>query len=429
MEPRYRIVFTGRLVQGMDPGEVVAALSERFQVKELTARKIIQGGRRYVLKHSLDPDYAWRYQTALGGIGLVTELEPVGSEGNSNVGGEISIVGPFSTIASDPTRPTVTPEPPLPIPGSTECPKCGAMAISPLTGVCDACGVVAERYLARLAAEGRAGTDADEDAGPNDPVPPSTAEPTPPLDADDGPPAPRAVPAGRGWTWFTDAWDQLMAQPWAWIWTLFVLLLVSLALSLAPMIGWLALGILGPMLTGSLMFGAHVQWNGGRFEITHLIAGLSRKPGGLALVGVAYLGLSLLLNFLLSFALLASVSALTPDLDGLALESQALGLPEVGRIEPWLLLPTLVGLLLSVPLMMAVLFAPALATIDKLAVGPALRLSLVGCWRNLAPLTVSSLIALLLGVLTVLTLGLALLVVMPLLTLALYHAYRDIYRG
>jgi hypothetical protein len=303
------------------------------------------------------------------------------------------------------------------------------VAISPLTGVCDACGVVAERYLARLAAEGRDGTDADEDPQPSGPVAPSASEPSPPLNTDDGPPVPRAVPAGRGWNWFTDAWDQLMAQPWSWIGALLALLLVSLTLSLAPVIGWLVLGILGPMLTGSLMFGAHVQWSGGRFEITHLIAGLSRNPGGLALVGVAYLGLSLLLNFLVSFALIAGVSALAPSLYGLALESQALGLPKLGQVEPWLLLPFLVGMLLSVPLMMAILFAPALATIDRLPVVPSLRLSLEGCWRNLAPLAVSGLIALLLGVVTVLTLGLALLVVMPLFTLALYHAYRDIYRG
>lgn len=431
MEPRYRIVYTGRLVRGVDPGQVIAALSERFQVKEMAARKMIQGGGRHVLKHNLDPDCAWRYQSTLGGIGLVTELEPVGSEGNSVVGDEISIVGPFSTVAPDPARtgPPVVSEACTSMPGGTQCPKCGAVAISPVTGVCDVCGVVAERYLARLATEGRDAPDAEGAPDPGDPLPPPVSQPTRSPGGDDKLPEPRSVPAGRGWAWFTDAWGQLLGQPWTWVGALVVLLLVYVALGLTPVIGVLTLGILGPMLTGGLMIGAHIQWNGGRFEITHLLAGFSRNPGDLALVGVAYLGLTLLMDFLVTFALIAGLSTVTPDLDALVLESQALGVPALGRVEPWLLLTALIGLLLSVPLMMAVLFAPALAAIDRLRVGQALRLSLVGCWRNLAPLAVVSLIGLLLGAVTVLTLGLALLVAMPLFTLALYHAYRDIYRG
>ena len=57
----------------------------------------------------------------------------------------------------------------------------------------------------------------------------------------------------------------------------------------------------------------------------------------------------------------------------------------------------------------------------------ALNLSLRGCWRNVLPFLVFSLAALGLVLASVLTLGLALLVVMPVLTIAIYIAYREIY--
>jgi hypothetical protein len=175
------------------------------------------------------------------------------------------------------------------------------------------------------------------------------------------------------------------------------------------------------------MIGAHTQWGGGRFGIGHLFAGFSRNAGGLALVGLAYLGLSLLLGLVIAIAWFSGLEVLAPDLSALDLSPENLEPGVPGLPGPLMALTLLLGLLLAVPLMMAFLFAPALVAIDGVTVGRALSLSLQGCWRNLLPLLVFSLVALGFGVLTVLTFGLALLGVMPLLTLALYHAYRDIY--
>jgi hypothetical protein len=213
-----------------------------------------------------------------------------------------------------------------------------------------------------------------------------------------------------------------------WIGALLVFVVVSVVLGLVPMIGGLATGMLGPMLTGGLMIGAHSQWGGGRFEITHLLAGFSRNPGGLALLGVAYVGLGLILGLSIALALNFGVSVLAPDVGVAAFDLQELDPRALGHLGPLMLLPPLFGLLLGPPLMMAMFFAPALVAIDRVPAGRALWLSLLGCWRNLMPLLVFSLACLGLGILTILTLGLALLVVMPLLTLALYHAYRDVYQ-
>lgn len=421
MEPRYRLVFTGRLVQGADPEQAIAALVQRFRVREATAREMVRGARRQVLKHDLDLVRARRYGTTLEGIGILTDIESQGPDGVAAPSAELSIQAPFSTSVAEPA----------PDPGSTPCPKCGAVAVSPVTGVCDACGVVAERYLARLEAEGRDSARGGPAPGSRRPDP--SPAPDPPddglgEDAGDALCDPAALPAARGWGWIGEAWSQLKAQPWAWIGALVLFVLVSMAIGLVPLVGGLALGILGPMLTGGLMIGAHLQWGGGRFRVEHLFAGFSQNPGGLALVGLAYLGLSLVLALVMVLALLVGVQALAPGLSIPDLNSGPMGPGMIAAMGPLMALSIVLGLLLGVPLMMAFLFAPALVAIDGVPVGRALGLSLLGCWRNLLPLTLFGLAALALGVLTLVSLGLALLVVMPLLTLALYHAYREIYR-
>jgi uncharacterized membrane protein len=176
------------------------------------------------------------------------------------------------------------------------------------------------------------------------------------------------------------------------------------------------------------MIGAHAQWGGSRFKVAHLFAGFSRSPGRLLLLGVAYLGMSLLLALAVALALLFGVAALAPDLSVMDLDPQAMDPGEMGRLGPLTLVPVALGVLLGIPLMMAILFAPALVALDSVPVGRALWLSLLGCTRNILPILLLALAALGLALVAVLTLGVALLLIMPLLTLALYHAYRDIYR-
>ncbi|MGE5152918.1 MAG: hypothetical protein ACM3ST_02780, partial [Bdellovibrio bacteriovorus] len=279
MEPRYRLVFTGHLIQGVEPEQAIAALSERFQVREPTARHMIRGGGRHVLKHDLGLERARRYRATLEGMGLVTELEPEWPEGGPALPSDLSIQAPVSAVVRPPG--SAGPgghEAPAAIPGATPCPKCGAVAVSPVTGVCDACGVVAERYLARLAEEGPRGRDAGGGSGPGraHPLPPTDSDP-PGTEAEEALCDPGSVATGRGWGWIGEAWSQFKGQPWAWMGALLLFVLVSTVLGLVPVLGGLALGVLGPMLTGGLMIGAHTQWRGGRFEIAHLLAGFSRN--------------------------------------------------------------------------------------------------------------------------------------------------------
>ena len=92
-----------------------------------------------------------------------------------------------------------------------------------------------------------------------------------------------------------------------------------------------------------------------------------------------------------------------------------------------LALPGGLWTLLLIPVAMALFFAPYLVALNAVPVGRALKLSFQGCWRNVLPFVVFSLVVLGFGLASLLTLGLAWLILMPWLTLAVYIAFREIY--
>jgi uncharacterized membrane protein len=73
------------------------------------------------------------------------------------------------------------------------------------------------------------------------------------------------------------------------------------------------------------------------------------------------------------------------------------------------------------------LFSPALVLLDGMGPMEAIRQSFHGSLKNMLPLSVYGLVALGLLFLGAIPLGLGLLVVWPILTAAIYAAYRDIY--
>lgn len=420
MEPLYRLVFNGELAPGADGEAAVTDLAKRFRLQESTARDLIQSGNRRVLKRDLGLQNAQRYRSALEQTGLIVVLER-----QDEPGGALELE---PGVAADQVVPeVVVGQDAVPVPGATFCPKCGAVAVSPLTGVCESCGVVAERFLARQAADQPGGA---RDTGRADnPYAPPQADLTPPPSeaAGDSLYPPRSVPAGRGWGWVADAWPLFKDCPWAWIGAFLVYALVMIALSFVPLLGTLATMLLGPILTAGLMIGAHVQHGGGRFEIGHLFAGFSRSPGRLALVGAAYLGAALLVGLVVGvgvFGVLATTGgALNPE----ALEPNAMDPDSMANLGAMVLLPVLVALLIGIPIAMAILFAPALVALNDVPVLGALKLSFLGCWRNILPFLVYGLVALGLAFVGSIPFGLGLLVVFPLLTIAIYVAYRDIF--
>lgn len=423
MEAQYRILYSGNLMPGQEVAEVAPRLAKKFRMKEETARELILNGGGRVLKQNLSAEEAERYRAAMTSVGLVITIEP---QETSAPQGE-SVLRPYAE-PNGAGKGGRAPSLGKSARGRSEsdgrwsvCPKCGAREVSDLTGVCQACGVVVERYL-----ESRGQGQGDSDGGRNPYAPPSADLTPPPIEdgGGDGLHPPRTVRAGRGWDWIVEAWGLFKEAPGAWIGASLLFYLIVIVLSFVPLVGSLATTILGPMLTAGLIMGAHAQHRGRRFAVGQLFAGVSQKPGPLALVGAVYLLFAILIGLIIGVLVAVMVGTSGMMTSGTAMDPSEL---EAMAAAPALLLPVLVALLLGIPLAMAMFFAPALVALNDVPVFRAFKLSFMACLKNVLPFLVYGLVAMVMVILGMLPLMLGLIVVLPVLTIALYTAYRDIF--
>jgi uncharacterized membrane protein len=244
---------------------------------------------------------------------------------------------------------------------------------------------------------------------------------------------PRNVPAGHGWGWIAQGFRYFSVHPWAWMLATVVFIVCIMLVSLVPFLGMIATYLLSPIFSGGLMLGAYEQDHGGRFRVEHVFAGFSNHLSQLALLGALYLGgLLLILIPVFLLAGLPMMLALAGLDDGAVAGQGPEAMDQIadamiaGQV-PWVILGGLVAVLLSIPLLMAYWFAPTLIAVNGMRAWPAMKLSFRACLWNILPFLVYGIIGILLMFATILTLGLALFVLLPVLLVSVYASYRDIF--
>jgi uncharacterized membrane protein len=233
-------------------------------------------------------------------------------------------------------------------------------------------------------------------------------------------PGGQSVPAGNGWTWIADAWAFTGQQRGTFIGIFVIYVLISIAVSVVPIVGSLAIALLGPVLNGGVILGCEALRRGERLEVGHLFAAFQTHAGKLIGVGVASLA---------AFIVIFAVVALTVGAGVLALM--------MGGAEPnpeelmtmlaGLMIAVLVIIGLSVPVYMAIWFAAPLIVLGEHDVGAALKASFFACLKNIVPFLVWGIVALGLGLLATIPLGLGWLLLGPVLMVSVYTSYRDIF--
>ncbi|MBK1703574.1 BPSS1780 family membrane protein [Halochromatium glycolicum] len=391
MSHSFQVVFTGRLSAAAQIDDAVRDFASVFKVDEAKARSLIGAGQERVLKADVDEQVARRYLDVLGEIGLEARLEQM--EGS--------------------------PPEDSPPEGSSPSEAGGDGDLQP---------VLAET--------------ASTPSSAPPPPPPSDPAATSGLSLTAGP---VARPASHGWDWIKQAWGQFKQQPRGWLLAVALVYLVTLALSMVPVVGSLATMILGPVFAGGLMLGAQTQQRGGTLRVSAGFDGFSRHGGQLALVGVLYF-VGLILVFIIAGVLGFTLGGLSAG----SLETLNTGDPEaMAAMGPGLALLILFATLLFVPLLMAYWFAPALVALDGVPALDAMRMSFRGCWKNIVPFIVYGLtlffilvgFSVLFGLLTAILSGLgetlaivAMLLLVPLMlvfavvvVLSIYSGYRDVF--
>jgi uncharacterized membrane protein len=176
--------------------------------------------------------------------------------------------------------------------------------------------------------------------------------------------------------------------------------------------------VLTPVFAGGIFAACREQDQGRPLAVSHLFAGFREGFGTLLSIGFIYLGITIAVTLIVGVVTGAGMWTLLgsgTDPDAIA----GMGLT--------LILAFLIVFALLLPVFMALWFAPALAMFHQQGPAEAMKASFVACLKNVLPFLVYSVILLPLAFIASIPLGLGWLVLGPVLAASLYTSYRDIF--
>jgi uncharacterized membrane protein YidH (DUF202 family) len=236
------------------------------------------------------------------------------------------------------------------------------------------------------------------------------------------------APPSHGLKWLLQGFVLLRRN--FFVWLLFVVMLWGMVFIAAriPFAGIL-LALFTPVFLGGLMLGCRALEKGERLEIAHFFAGFRNSTVKLITIGAFYLignvAIAMLMYAIGGQAIQQIVSGQAQNVDP-AILMQAIG-PA--------LVALLAGMALSVPLTMAMWFAPLLVVFRNERPALALRYSFIACVRNTLAFLVYGLVILVPLVVLMAPFDLAnmernpgLWVVALLVLPSIYTSYRDVFR-
>jgi hypothetical protein len=227
---------------------------------------------------------------------------------------------------------------------------------------------------------------------------------------------PQRCEAGRGWGWIADGFRLFAASPGIWIVNFVLFGVIMLVISIIPLVSIVG-NILGPIFVAGFMLGARELDQFGELKVEHLFAGFRENAGKLAGLGAMTIAISLGIVIVMVVFMMAVIG-------GAALSEAAEDPTLLGVV----LIPViLMALALSVPMMMAYWFAPALVVLHDVGVFEALKLSFIGCLRNLGPFLIYGLIMFVVMLVAIVPVFLGLLVASPVLLASMYVGYREVF--
>lgn len=227
----------------------------------------------------------------------------------------------------------------------------------------------------------------------------------------------RHVDPGASFDWLRQGWAVFLDDPILWLAVAAVSLIGMLVVALVPGVGSLAIHLFLPIVVAGWLQLCRRRAVGDQPTFADLFIGFKRRSSDLLLVGVFYVvGLALV------GAVTAGIGA-SGFFAGFALGRLA----GLGVAFGALLLSGLLAIVLFVPVIMAVWFAPALVFFHHMPALAAMKASFGAVARNWLAMLVYALILAVLAFFAVLPMGLGFLVLLPVFAGTLYASYRDVF--
>ena len=231
--------------------------------------------------------------------------------------------------------------------------------------------------------------------------------------------ASREVDAGACFEWLRQGWAMFMANPGVWIGSSVLLMVILLAISIVPLFGQIAVNLLLPVFGAGLLQLCRHQADAQEPQIADLFAGFHHSAGQLVMVGVLYaagiFGIAFLAFLLITGGIIGGV--VTGRVAGLGIS--------LGGV----MLAALLVMVLSVPVIMATWFAPALVYFHHMKPVDAMKASFAAATKNWLAMGVFGTILMVAGFFAMLPLGMGFLLLLPIFCGAVYASYRDIFVG
>ncbi len=230
-----------------------------------------------------------------------------------------------------------------------------------------------------------------------------------------------SVDAGRGTGWVIEGFAFFQKDWLSWVGLTVLLIVLSMVSSAIPGVNIL-MPIITPIIIAGLMLGCHEQDQGGEISIATIFAGFSNNAGQLALVGVFYF-LANLAIIIVMIILMIIVLGGFDGLSQLSVEDPDLIIRNIFKI----LLVVLIALTMSLPVVMAMWFAPALIVFHEVTAVQAISLSVKGCLINVLPFLIYGIVIMVLMILATIPFMLGWFVLLPIMISSVYASYKDIY--
>jgi hypothetical protein len=240
----------------------------------------------------------------------------------------------------------------------------------------------------------------------------------------------RSVDAIHGWRWIAGGMAIFRGNPPLWIAMVAIIYVGTHLLLLIPFVGMVAVLVV-PHLIAGMCHGCEAIVHHKPLRIGYLASGFLKSAAPLVTIG----GVSLIGQLLTLFLMMAvggeAITAASKAMgDGAATPA---AIEAIRAAAPHVTLALVAGIAISLPLMMAVWFAPLLVFFDDIKPLRALALSLWACLRNvLAFLVYATIVFAVLVVLMPLSLAahqpdLGVWLLAPILIPSLYVSYRDLF--
>ena len=227
----------------------------------------------------------------------------------------------------------------------------------------------------------------------------------------------REVDPGACFIWLRRGWTMFLLNPGIWIGSSVLLLVMLMAISIVPLFGQVAAHLLVPLFGAGMFKICRRLELGEEPEITDLFAGFHHNAGPLVMVGVYFavgiFSIAFLAFMLISGGILGGV--VTGKVGG------------VGIAMGGMMIAGLLVVILSMPVIMATWFAPALVFLHDKQPVEAMKASFSAGYRNLLPMGIFGVFVMVGLFFAMLPVGMGLLLFVPVFSGAVYASYRDIF--